>query len=175
MIIPPRHKPRAFQALLSLDMTGRERQELAEAGVAQHRIDAIYPVTFTDLVPGLKQHLLDLGGEHMYLRGDLLALNTLFDKAKQSLWSDQLHRHQRDLEADVPLLGELRDHLLETWSAAHTEQRPKLSVMHPMCLSSAWWCMSNFEELTEGAQTSSSALLVGLDEAWQLPRRGKRV
>lgn len=172
MTVPPLHRPWAFHALLSLDQNGKARQELAQAGVAQHRIDALYPVAFADLVPGLKQHLSDLGGEHIYLLGDLPKLNSLFDANKKLFWAGQHYRHQRDLEAETVLsLGDLRDYLLQTWEEAHGEQRPRLAILHPMWLWSAWWSMSTFEELTDASQQSAAELLVAVDEAWQFPRK----
>lgn len=43
-----------FERLLALDPNRLAREELAAAGISQHRIEALYPYDFADLIPAIK-------------------------------------------------------------------------------------------------------------------------
>lgn len=46
-----------FDALITKGATYAERTELEAAGVAQHRIDALYPYNFADIIPAIKAYV----------------------------------------------------------------------------------------------------------------------
>lgn len=98
----PREGREAHALLSSLDANQRERDELLASGVARTRVEALYPIRFFDLFPGIHAYFDRHGVQH--LRANVSSEQS--DITKPAWWLDR--EGQQAWMAEHPFVAEDR-------------------------------------------------------------------
>lgn len=151
-----RRAENAMKKLRELCGNEGERQELLASGVAQHRVEALYPMGFAAYIPGMYKHFGAAGDNGIFDVRKAIELTSaqlsLFPKKVQEeitrnagdfLLSEEYHKLQAELSVCFPVANELVQAQVATDHSL------------PVAAAYAFWMMEQRESLPNDGRSSA--------------------
>lgn len=161
----------AFAVLRALDLDDAQRRELRAAGVAEHRVHALYGRPFPTLVPYLMEHLKAAADEDLLAPGfvDSEQVDRVWAMLPKNLFSASDEDDEADDE-DLRAQGmtyALADCIADRWQMLDWTLLPMAAEkLTPTQISgaiwSAHWLMSHRDQLPPKSQARADEIMVSV-------------